>query len=128
MFLRDAASATLASAVVQGHGEDVDRFETVLPPDTYTLDAELLTWAYQQSGPSPATDIAMGTLSAELRLHALADLDRSGDAGFSDIVQMLADWGPCVDPDECESDIDGTEDVGFGDLTPVLQAWGSCRD
>ncbi|MBT8485452.1 MAG: hypothetical protein HKO59_15890 [Phycisphaerales bacterium] len=52
-----------------------------------------------------------------------ADLDGSGDIGFTDLLQVLAAWGPCAG---CPQDLDGSGDVGFTDLLTVLSAWGPC--
>ncbi|NNF44345.1 MAG: PQQ-binding-like beta-propeller repeat protein [Phycisphaerales bacterium] len=54
-----------------------------------------------------------------------ADLDGSGDVGFTDLIRVLADWGPCPPP--CPPDLDASGDVGFTDLLAVLAAWGPCR-
>ncbi|NNF44173.1 MAG: hypothetical protein HKO59_05870 [Phycisphaerales bacterium] len=53
-----------------------------------------------------------------------ADLDGSGDVGFTDLLAILADWGPC--PADCPADLDASGDVGFTDLLAVLAAWGPC--
>ena len=45
-----------------------------------------------------------------------ADIDRDGIVGFSDLVEVLSNWGPCPG---CPSDIDGDGVVGFGDLVLV---------
>ncbi|NNM26874.1 MAG: hypothetical protein HKO59_12970 [Phycisphaerales bacterium] len=52
-----------------------------------------------------------------------ADLDGSGDVGFTDLLQILAAWGPCA---ACPQDLDDSGDVGFTDLLQVLAAWGRC--
>ncbi|MBT8486350.1 MAG: hypothetical protein HKO59_16685 [Phycisphaerales bacterium] len=52
------------------------------------------------------------------------DLDDSGDVGFTDLLSVLAAWGPC---NECPQDLDGSGDVGFTDLLSVLAAWGPCE-
>ena len=52
-----------------------------------------------------------------------ADVDGSGDVGFSDLTQLLAAWGACG---SCPEDINGDGDVGFSDLTALLAAWGPC--
>ena len=52
-----------------------------------------------------------------------ADFDGSGDVGFTDIIALLAVWGPCED---CPEDLDGNGDVGFNDLIVLLAAWGPC--
>ncbi|NNM25203.1 MAG: hypothetical protein HKO59_04325, partial [Phycisphaerales bacterium] len=49
------------------------------------------------------------------------DLDDSGDVGFSDLLAVLANWGPCPG---CPEDLDGSGDVGFADLLSVLANWG----
>ncbi|NNF43927.1 MAG: multicopper oxidase family protein [Phycisphaerales bacterium] len=53
-----------------------------------------------------------------------ADLDGDRDVGFTDLLTVLASWGPC--DVECPADIDGSGDVGFTDLLAVLAAWGPC--
>ncbi len=52
-----------------------------------------------------------------------ADLDESGDVGFSDILQLIGVWGPCSG---CPQDLDGSGDVGFSDILTVIGAWGEC--
>ena len=49
------------------------------------------------------------------------DLDGDGAVGLSDLLVVLASFGPCGDP--CPADIDGDGSVGFGDLLAVLAAW-----
>ena len=51
------------------------------------------------------------------------DFDNSGAVDFSDIVSLLAAWGPCVD---CPHDLDNNDDVGFTDLLVVLSNYGAC--
>ncbi|MBT8487133.1 MAG: VCBS repeat-containing protein [Phycisphaerae bacterium] len=53
-----------------------------------------------------------------------ADLDDDGVVGFTDLLALLAAWGPCPG---CAEDIDGDGDVGFVDLLTVLDDWGPCR-
>ncbi|NNF44723.1 MAG: hypothetical protein HKO59_11895 [Phycisphaerales bacterium] len=63
-------------------------------------------------------------IDSVLPAGCVADLDGSGDVGFTDLLQMLARWGVCVD---CPQDLDGSGDVGFIDLLTLLAAWGPCR-
>ena len=52
-----------------------------------------------------------------------ADVDGSGDVGFSDLIFVLSAWGPCTG---CPGDIDGDGLVGFSDLVRILSGWGPC--
>lgn len=52
-----------------------------------------------------------------------ADADGNGQVDQSDIVMVLAAWGPCND---CPADVDGDGIVGFPDLMQVLQDYGPC--
>ncbi len=52
-----------------------------------------------------------------------ADLDGSGEVGFSDLLAVLAAWGNKGGPE----DLDGNGVVDFGDLLIVLRAWGPCE-
>jgi hypothetical protein len=52
-----------------------------------------------------------------------ADLDGSGDVGFTDLTMLLGSWGDCL---ACPEDLDGDGLVGFTDLTALIAAWGPC--
>ena len=53
-----------------------------------------------------------------------ADLDFDYVVGFTDLVLLLAAWGPC--PDCCLADFDGNGAVEFDDLVVLLSTWGDC--
>ncbi|MEE8155121.1 MAG: hypothetical protein V3T53_09245, partial [Phycisphaerales bacterium] len=54
-----------------------------------------------------------------------ADLNGDGQVGASDLLILLASWGPCPDPPECcPADIDGDGQVGASDLLILLSQWG----
>lgn len=55
----------------------------------------------------------------------VADVDCDGMVGFSDLVKLLAAWGPCGGP-ICRENLDGDSDVDFDDLLVLLSAWGAC--
>lgn len=55
-----------------------------------------------------------------------ADLDGDGTVGVTDLLQVLAAWGPCVDCSSCPADLDGDCEVGVTDLLMQLAAWGPC--
>ena len=54
----------------------------------------------------------------------LGDLDGDGAVGTSDLLVLLASWGPCADCDECDADLDGNCTVGVSDLLVLLLNWG----
>ncbi|MEE9295662.1 MAG: integrin alpha [Phycisphaerae bacterium] len=51
----------------------------------------------------------------------LWDLDGNGAVGVSDLLSLLASWGPCKG---CPADFDGN--VGVSDLLTLLANWGPC--
>ena len=51
------------------------------------------------------------------------DLDANGTVGVSDLLSLLASWGPCKG---CPADFDGNDDVGVSDLLVLLANWGPC--
>ncbi|MCP3905325.1 MAG: hypothetical protein GY715_16990 [Planctomycetes bacterium] len=53
-----------------------------------------------------------------------ADLDGSGDVGFSDILVLISAWGPC--PPVCPEDLNGNGQVDFADILVVIGVWGPC--
>jgi len=56
-------------------------------------------------------------------LTCLGDLDESGDVGFTDLIAVLAAWGPCPG---CPEDLDMNDVVGLTDLIIILSNWGPC--
>ena len=52
-----------------------------------------------------------------------ADLDGDGNVGASDLLALLASWGPCKG---CAADFDGNGNVGASDLLELLANWGPC--
>ena len=54
----------------------------------------------------------------------LGDLDGDDSVGLSDMLILLANWGPCVDCDNCPADLDGDCSVGLADLLILLENWG----
>lgn len=54
------------------------------------------------------------------------DLDRDDAVGFSDLLRILAAWGPCGAGQNCIEDIDCDGNVGFSDILLALGAWGPC--
>jgi len=56
--------------------------------------------------------------------ECLADVDGDGAVGFTDLVTLLAGWGPCPPP--CAADLNGDGNVGFTDLLTMLSLWGPC--
>ena len=59
----------------------------------------------------------------ENTLRCAADLDGNGNIGASDLLALLASWGPC---DNCPADLDGNGNVGASDLLALLASWGPC--
>lgn len=52
-----------------------------------------------------------------------ADLDGDGSIDVSDILLLLAQWGPCPDCHACSADLDGDCNVGIGDLAQMFSSW-----
>lgn len=52
------------------------------------------------------------------------DVDGDGDVDFTDLVLLLAAWGPCpTPPAPCPADFDGNGSVDFQDLLVLLANW-----
>jgi hypothetical protein len=57
---------------------------------------------------------------------APGDLDGDGAVGITDLLALLAAWGPCPGPcpPACPADLDGDCTVGITDLLALLAGWG----
>ncbi len=60
----------------------------------------------------------------EFQANVPGDLDGDGTVGASDLLILLASWGPCDDCEDCDADIDGNCTVGASDLLILLSNWG----
>ena len=54
------------------------------------------------------------------------DLDGNAVVGVSDLLSLLASWGPCPPKADCPADFDGNGSVGASDLLALLANWGPC--
>ena len=52
------------------------------------------------------------------------DLDGDGQVGTSDLLTLLANWGPCPPKGDCLADLNGDGSVGTADLLILLANWG----
>ena len=52
------------------------------------------------------------------------DINGDGEVNVSDLLMLLASWGPCPVP--CPPDINFDGVVNVSDLLELLAAWGPC--
>lgn len=56
------------------------------------------------------------------------DVDGSGEVDVTDLLELIAAWGPCPDPGPpCSADIDEDGEVDVADLLALIAAWGPCQ-
>ncbi|NNF43301.1 MAG: hypothetical protein HKN62_09675 [Phycisphaerales bacterium] len=58
-----------------------------------------------------------------VQISCPGDADGDCAVGITDLLTVLASWGPCVD---CAGDLNDDGDVGIVDLLLVLSGWGGC--
>ncbi len=85
----------------------IDFSATGVGPDSWGLDNVIVDW----SNLDPCPD------------QCPYDLDDNESVGVSDLLSLLADWGPCKG---CPADFDENGDVGVPDLLALLANWGPC--
>ncbi|MFK7960014.1 MAG: hypothetical protein AB8G96_05755 [Phycisphaerales bacterium] len=59
-------------------------------------------------------------------IDCAADLDGDRLVGFTDLLNLLATWGPCPAGAFCDADLDANGSVDFADLLALLAAFGEC--
>jgi hypothetical protein len=91
------------------YGSDPDSSIPV-PPAAFLVD-------YIDGSPGPATIEVIATAG---------DLDGDGAVGVTDLLDLLAAWGPCDNCDDCPADLGDDCNVGIADLLVLLAAWGAC--
>ena len=78
-------------------------------------------WGEIQSWANQMTDIALTVEGVPIQCPW--DIDNNEVVGASDLLALLASWGPCKD---CDADFDGDGSVGASDLLTLLANWGPC--
>lgn len=71
------------------------------------------------NGSCPLVDMG----SYEFPTTCPPDFNCDEDAGVTDLVNLLFNWGPCS---ACAADIDGDGEIDIRDLLMLLAAWGPC--
>lgn len=61
-----------------------------------------------------------------LQLDCDEDLDGNGAVDFSDVLILLAAFGPCPEDADCVADLDHDDHVGFSDLLLMMSRFGPC--
>ena len=72
---------------------------------------------------NPGAHEGFDNIQAWEAVPCLWDLDANGSVGVSDLLALLASWGPCKG---CPADFDENGNVGVSDLLAVLANWGPC--
>ncbi|MEE9294012.1 MAG: hypothetical protein V3W34_03480 [Phycisphaerae bacterium] len=92
------------------------------------FDAISLVWAINNAGQITGKGHHFELGSPAVRLNPIlptpGDLDGDGIVGVSDLLILLANWGPCDDCNDCPADLDGNCVVGVTDLLILLSNWG----
>jgi len=70
------------------------------------------------------TDLGGNTIAEVCLADCPADINGDGTVNVSDLLSLIAAWGPC---DSCIEDIDGSGEVNVSDLLTVIGAWGPCE-
>ncbi len=105
----DSGGDSVPDATQSIHGVDPDA-PIPVPPASFLVD-------YVDGGDAggPAT----------IRIVTPGDLDGDGDVDASDLLALLAAWGPCpAGLPACSADLDGDGIVGVPDLLILLSRWG----
>ena len=121
------------SGLADGFEPRVDLVDGFVPKagDTFMIahaDLELLPFAFDlpKLPPPRFWEIIQDANSVALHVGPVisGDLDGDGIVGVSDLLILLANWGPCPDCKDCPADLDGDCTVGVADLLILLANWG----
>ena len=100
------------------HPESVNKpLGTLVPPGEYILRSGLWSWQ------DPLSDFKTFDIWLAVHNHPL-DADGSGVIDAVDLAGLLAAWGECDDPEDCDYDADEDGVVGAADLSQLLAEWG----
>ncbi|TVQ56910.1 MAG: hypothetical protein EA377_01615 [Phycisphaerales bacterium] len=88
-------------------------------------------WIYTELELEPLSLPVVFDVMARINIPAdvacVGDLTGDGVVNVFDLLELLAAWGPCDDPQNCPADLDGDGVVNVFDLLELLANWGVCR-
>ncbi|MHC4652356.1 MAG: hypothetical protein ACYTES_16055 [Planctomycetota bacterium] len=111
-FVAPSVGQAFTILVAQGGIADGDTFD-VLTPEWGSF--------------SDSYDYGAGTVTITVASWpecVVEDVNRDGEVGINDFLQMLAEWGPCPPGGPCPSDVSGDLVVDVVDFLQLLEAWG----
>jgi len=82
------------------------------------------------NGPGPFGGVQMGIDNVVVQFPEPCAADITGNDGLVnvfDLLDLLAAWGMCADPDDCPADLTSDGLVNVFDLLDLLAAWGPCN-
>lgn len=83
------------------------------------------------NGPNPIVgewvDLGGNTLDASCTFFCAGDIDASGVVNVTDILDLIADFGPCNGIDSCFSDLNNDGQVDVTDILILIGNWGGCQ-
>lgn len=129
-FIFSEASFSVGS-ITQGLGDSSSWTTQTVDVTSLAGQTVAMSWSYENSWPfgAPrgmqvdAVRIETTVLDCVDVISCPGDLNGDGVVDVSDMLAMLAEWGPCVD---CDADLNGDGVVDVSDLLGLLANWGAC--
>ncbi len=72
---------------------------------------------------SSTANVAFDDFTFEAVTH-IGDVNGDGMVGVSDLLAVIAAWGPCADLNDCPADVTYDGLVNVSDLLLVIASWG----
>ena len=74
--------------------------------------------------PYSGTAEVVGLLDVTVIVRCASDYNNDGNVNVTDLLELLAKWGPC--PAYCPQDTNGDGNANVTDLLDLLGSWGPC--
>lgn len=100
------------------------RHQWRLPGDLPSTDEAYLRFTFNAEQPVQAVTPQAFTIIGDTQPQTPGDLNGDGVVDVSDLLILLAAWGPCPRSGDCTADINGDGSVDVSDLLILLANWG----
>jgi len=117
---REIAFDSQGNLFVSTFTNAIEVFLGAADPAMLTDDGSIDHYESDLFGSFSGLDVASGMPRGD---ECAEDFDGDGEVATTDLLQLLAAWGPCAG---CAEDLDGDGMVGTTDLLQLLAAWGDC--
>lgn len=123
----NAATCTLSGCAIQDNTSDLGGALFHVGIASSDIDSTIICGNGSDPIVGEWVDLGGNTLASSCTNFCSGDIDADGRVNVSDILDLIADFGPCNGIDSCFSDLNDDGEVNVSDILILIGNWGECQ-